>query len=190
METKGIGILTFGQARYYREETKPKIRFSVSNYEEVQLSRHKSYTVYLLKIETSYKQWVVKHRYSTYLDLHKYLGKKHKNINLPKFPQKKVFKQDKTVKDYRKKMLSDYFKGLYHIFNVELLDDDKVWKFIQIQQSIRNYLAEDYTTLQRNYEDEDEESSRSSSADLVTDSPTDKEISTDQVISISSLKYI
>lgn len=183
MEGKGIGIIKYGKPNYDNEEAKPKIMFSVRTFEDIQVTRHSSYTVYPLRVETSYKQWIVKHRYSAYLDLHKYLSKKHKSMNLPKFPTKKVFKQDKSVKEDRKSILNSYFKGLYHIFNVELLYDDKVCKFIQIDQSIRNYLSEDYSAAQRNYDDEDDESSsRSNSADFLADCPPDKEVNSDKVI--------
>ena len=183
METKGNNSVILGNNSYSLDEPKPKILFSVHRFEDVQETKHDSHTIYPLKIETSYKQWVVKHRYSDYLDLHNYLSKKHKTIALPKFPAKKLFKLDKSVKDTRKKALNDYFKGLYHIFNVELLSDDKVCKFIEIDHSIRNYLSEDYTTFQHNYDEEDESSERSNSGDFLADWPADKEVSSDKVIS-------
>ena len=94
-----------------------------------------------------------------------------------------MFKDDKSVKDNRKKLLNEYFRGLYRIFNVELLDDEMICKFIEIDQSIKEYLTEDYTTVQRTFEEEDEESSsRSNSADMFADWATDKEISSDKVI--------
>lgn len=125
--------------------------------------------------------------------------KKYKNVILPKFPKKKVFKNDKTVKEDRRRTLHQYFKGLCgvfeelgtltkhqsevsqyssnHVFNVELLYDDEFWKFIEIEPSIRNYLIEDYSSMKRTYEDDEEESSsHSNSADFLADYPADKEI--------------
>jgi hypothetical protein len=88
------------------------------------------------------------------------------------------------VKDQRKKALNEYFKGLYHIFNVELLYDERICKFIQIDQSIRNYLAEDYSSFQKNYDDEEDDSSeKSNSADFLAEWSPDTEISSDKIIS-------
>jgi len=187
METKDIPIMSVVQQKY---EPNPKIVFSIANYEEIEKSKHSSYTIYILKIETSYKQWTVNCRYSEYLELHKNLYKKHKAMNLPKFPEKKVFNQDKSVKEDRKKGLNEYFKGLYHIFNVELLEDDNICKFIQIEQSIRDYILEDYTSYQNKYdEDVEESSSRSNSADFLAEYTPDKEVPSDKVI-ISFLSKI
>lgn len=63
MEGKSIGIINYGEQRYDPEETKPKILFSIKNFEDIPTSKHSSHTVYPLKIETSYKQWVIKERY-------------------------------------------------------------------------------------------------------------------------------
>lgn len=70
-----MGVMNFGSPTYESEDSRPKIYFSITSFENVNVSRHNSYTVYPLRIETSYKQWVVKHRYSEYRDLHKYLSK-------------------------------------------------------------------------------------------------------------------
>jgi hypothetical protein len=139
--------------------------------------------MYHLKIETSYKQWTVKHRYSSFRKLHRYFIKKNKNMTLPKFPDKKLFNQDLQVKEARKKYLNDYFKGLYLIFNLELLEDHKFCKFIQVEQSIRDYLLEDYTSYQNKYdEDNDDSSSRSNSADYLAENANNKEVTSDKVI--------
>ena len=123
METKDLPIIAYGQPKF---EANAKIVFSVTDYEDIYISKHTSYAVYVLKIETSYKQWTVQHRYSSFRKLHKYLLKKHKQMNLPKFPDKKLFNQDTAVKEKRKKALNEYFKGLYSIFDLELLEDNKM----------------------------------------------------------------
>ena len=75
MESKGAGTSRSSTPPLDPEEGKPKIYFTINSYEDVPISIHNSYTIYPLKIETSYKQWIVKHRYSEFLDLHKYLLK-------------------------------------------------------------------------------------------------------------------
>ena len=75
MESKFVGTSGDSNSLLDVDSDRPKICFSIWSYEDVPISMHNSFTVYPLKIETSFKQWVVKHRYSEFLELHKYLSK-------------------------------------------------------------------------------------------------------------------
>ena len=88
---------------------------------------------YIVEVITDYKRWIVKKRYSEFLELNKVLSLKMPELN-KLFPPKRLFKNSEKIIEERKSFFNKYLQYLFKNKNIftlpELLD------FIQIEQKI------------------------------------------------------
>ena len=74
--------------------------FEIYNESKFLRSKHVNY---IIEINTPYKNWIIKKRYSEFEDLHKILQTKLNN--LIEFPQKRLFSaSDDTISERKKKV--------------------------------------------------------------------------------------
>ncbi len=107
------------------------------------------YVEYKITLKTNKKNWEIKKRFKDFDQLHKKLSKSIKN--LPKLPQKTIFKSDKILND-RKIQLQKYLTNLLRRHDV--YNHDLIFDFIELKK-------EDYLLMNDNLDDENSSSERS-----------------------------
>lgn len=107
------------------------------------------YVEYVIIFRTNKKNWEIKKRFKDFDELHKKLSKKVKN--LPKLPQKALFKSEEILKD-RKIKLQKYLTTL--LSRDDIYNHDQIFDFIDLKK-------EDYLLMKDNLDDESSSPDRS-----------------------------
>ena len=101
---------------------------------------------YWVEINTDYKKWIVKKRYSEFYELNKKLSEKMPELN-KLFPPKRIFKNSEKIIEERKSFFNKYLNYLFKKKNVftltELLD------FIEIEQKIIELYLKKHTMVKQ-----------------------------------------
>ena len=101
---------------------------------------------YWVEINTDYKKWIVKKRYSDFYELNKKLSEKMPELN-KLFPPKRIFKNSEKIIEERKSFFNKYLNYLFKKKNVftltELLD------FIEIEQKIIELYLKKHTMVKQ-----------------------------------------
>lgn len=100
------------------------------------------YVEYKITLKTNKKNWEIKKRFKDFDQLHKKLSKNVKN--LPKLPQKTIFKSEEILND-RKIKLQKYLTNLLR--RDDVYNHDLIFDFIELKK-------EDYLLMKDNLDDE------------------------------------
>ena len=110
---------------------------------------NEDYVEYWVEINTDYKKWIVKKRYSEFYELNKKLSVKIPELN-KLFPPKRFFKTSEKIIEERKIYFNKYLHFLFKNKNIftltELLD------FIEIEQKIIELYLKKHTMVKRDPE--------------------------------------
>jgi hypothetical protein len=102
------------------------------------------YVLYTINIQTFYNTWAIKKRYSTFVDLHKVLSTKIRN--LPELPPKRLFSMsDETIKE-RKASLEGYLNYLFKNVNICLYTE--ILEFIEMEKDLLSLLMKGNTMIE------------------------------------------
>jgi hypothetical protein len=102
------------------------------------------YILYCITFYTFYNQWTIKRRYSTFVDLHKALAAKIKD--LPELPPKRFFSMsDDTIKE-RKTMLEGYLNFIFKNINFCLYTE--ILEFIEMEKDLLYLLMKNNTMIE------------------------------------------
>lgn len=105
--------------------------FEIYNESKFLRSKHVNY---IIEINTFYKNWTIKKRYSEFEDLNKILVTKISD--LAEFPQKRLFSASEDTISERKKKFENY---LNHIFkNINICIYPEILEFIKLEKDLLN----------------------------------------------------
>jgi len=117
----------------YNRDSKEKfyITCKISNYESCSDSfiPFFGYIEYKITLKTNLKSWEIKRRYKHFDELHKRLSKKIKNM--PKLPNKTIFKSQEIIND-RKIKLQKYLINLLR--RDDIYNHDLIFDFIELKK--------------------------------------------------------
>ena len=110
---------------------------------------NEDYVEYWIEINTDYKKWIVKKRYSEFYELNKKLSVKMPELN-KLFPPKRFFKTSEKIIEERKLYFNKYLHYLFKNKNIFTLTD--LLDFIQIEQKIIELYLKKHTMVKRDPE--------------------------------------
>ena len=110
---------------------------------------NEDYVEYWIEINTDYKKWMVKKRYSEFYELNKKLSVKMPELN-KLFPPKRFFKTSEKIIEERKLYFNKYLHYLFKNKNIFTLTD--LLDFIQIEQKIIELYLKKHTMVKRDPE--------------------------------------
>jgi len=124
------------QSIYYNQSKKIYINCRIDNHEILNQSKflRSKHVNYIININTFYKNWTIKKRYSEFEELHNSLSSKI--TNLPEFPQKRIFSlSEETIKE-RKMKFETYLNFLFK--NVNICVYPEILDFIELEKDLLN----------------------------------------------------
>jgi hypothetical protein len=102
------------------------------------------YVQYIINFHTFYNSWTIKKRYSAFVELHKALSLKIKDI--PELPPKRFFSMsDDTIKE-RKTMLEGYLNYIFKNINFYLYTE--ILQFIEIEKDLLSLFMKNNTFIE------------------------------------------
>ena len=110
---------------------------------------NEDYIEYWVEVNTDYKKWIVKKRYSEFYELNKKLSVKMPELN-KLFPPKRFFKTSEKIIEERKLYFNKYLHYLFKNKNIFTLTD--LLDFIQIEQKIIELYLKKHTMVKRDPE--------------------------------------
>ena len=104
------------------------------------------YVEYWIEINTDYKKWIVKKRYSEFYDLNQKIIQKIPEIN-KLFPPKRFFKNSEDTIEERKTCFNKYLRFLFKKKNI--FSFNEVLDFIQIEKKIVELYIKKHTMVKK-----------------------------------------
>ena len=96
------------------------------------------YVMYKLEINSNIKNWYIWKRYSDFKNLKDSISENHYIINLPSFPEKKLFNKSAETINLRKSLLTDFMNFLLGKMKIQQLKE--VIDFISIDKETLNLI--------------------------------------------------
>lgn len=124
------------QSIYYNQSKKVYINCRIDNHEVFNASKFlkSKHVNYIININTFYKNWTIKKRYSEFEELHNSLSSKI--ANLPEFPQKRIFSLSQETINERKIAFEFYLNFLFK--NVNICVYPEILDFIELEKDLLN----------------------------------------------------
>jgi len=124
------------QSIYYNQSKKIYINCRIEDHEIFNASKllKSKHINYIITINTFYKNWTIKKRYSEFEELHN--GLSTKITNLPDFPQKRIFSLSSNTINERKIAFEFYLNFLFK--NVNICVYPEILDFIELEKDLLN----------------------------------------------------
>lgn len=124
------------QSIYYNQSKKVYINCRIEDHEIFNASKllKSKHVNYIININTFYKNWTIKKRYSEFEELHNSLSTKI--TNLPDFPQKRIFSLSTETINERKNAFEFYLNFLFK--NVNICVYPEILDFIELEKDLLN----------------------------------------------------
>lgn len=124
------------QSIYNNQSKRVYINCRIENFEIYNESKflRSKHVNYIIEINTFYKNWTIKKRYSEFEELNKILTTKISN--LPEFPQKRLFSASDDTISERKKKFENYLNHLFRNINICIYPE--ILEFIKLEKDLLN----------------------------------------------------
>jgi hypothetical protein len=118
--------------------------FIICNIKEHELKNeeyfpYSEYVVYRIDLNSSIKNWSIWKRYKDFKELRDLIHKNNYIINLPNFPEKKIFNKSKETIDQRKKLLTAFLNFLFAKMKMRYFKE--VINFIEIDKDTLSLIS-------------------------------------------------